>query len=101
MTVDITEAQKAKGTQRMESSWHRKHKGIKKTSNSAHYSRKPPGMEGKCMRCGKHAKNAKYKACSKIGHFHKLCMTTKKQQGGNRMVANIQVNQEDPDAFVN
>ena len=55
-----------------------------RSSNSEHQSRKPPGMEGKCMRCGKHehqlgqkcsAKNAKCKECHKIGHFHKVCQS--------------------------
>ena len=50
-------------------------------------SRKPPGMEGKCMRCGKPehqqgqkcaAKNAKCKECHKIGHFYKVCQSKKK-----------------------
>ena len=49
--------------------------------------RKPPGMEGKCMRCGKPkhqpdqkcaAKNAKCKGCHKIGHFYKVCQSKKK-----------------------
>ena len=49
--------------------------------------RKPPGMEGKCMRCGKPehqpgqkcaAKNAKCKECHKIGHFHKVCQSKKR-----------------------
>ena len=48
------------------------------SSNSTHQSRKPPGMEDKCMRCGKQdhqpgqkcpAKNAKCKACHIVGHF--------------------------------
>ena len=47
----------------------------------------PPGMEGKCMRCGKPehklgqkcpAKNAKCKDCHKIGHFHKVCQSKKR-----------------------
>ena len=55
--------------------------------NSSHQSRKPPGMEDKCMRCGKHeqqlgqrcpAKNAKCKECHKIGHFHKVCQSKKR-----------------------
>ena len=50
-------------------------------------SRKPPGMEGKCMRCGKPehqpgqkcaAKNAKCKECHKIGHFYKVCQSKKR-----------------------
>ena len=48
--------------------------GAQGSSNSSHQSRKPPGMEDKCMRCGKQehqpgqrclAKNAKCKACHK------------------------------------
>ena len=55
-------------------------------------SRKPPGMRGKCMRCGKPenqqgekcaAKNAKYKECHKIGHFYKVCQSKKKTTGAN------------------
>ena len=52
--------------------------GVQTSSNNNHPSRKPPGMEGKCMRCGKPvhqpgqkcaAKNAKCKECHKIGTF--------------------------------
>ena len=39
--------------------------------------------------------NAKCEACGKIGHFHKVCMSTRRQQGGNRMVGNIQITQGD------
>ena len=61
--------------------------GAQGSSNSSHQSRKPPGMEGKCTRCGKRehqlgqrcpAKNAKCKDCHKIGHFHKVCQTKKR-----------------------
>ena len=61
--------------------------GAQGSSNSSHQSRKPPGMEDKCMRCGKHehqlgqrcpAKNAKCKECHKIGHFHKVCQSKKR-----------------------
>ena len=61
--------------------------GEQESFNSGHQSRKPPGMEGKCMRCGKHehqpgqrcpAKNAKCKDCHKIGHFHKVCQNKKR-----------------------
>ena len=57
------------------------------SSNSGHHSRKPIGMEGKCMRCGKPdhqpgqrylAKNANCKECHKIGHFHKVCQSMKR-----------------------
>ena len=55
-------------------------------------SRKPPGMEGKYMRCGKPehqpgqkcaAKNAKCKDCHKIGHFYKVCQSKKKARRAN------------------
>ena len=55
-------------------------------------SRKPPGMEGKCMRCGnpEHtqgqkcaAKNAKCKGCHKIGHFYKVCQSKKTTRRAN------------------
>ena len=84
-----------------------KPQGDPKSFNSGHNSRKPPGMEGKCMRCGKHehqqeqkcpAKNVKCKACHKIGHFHKVCMSTRRQQGG-RMVANVQINPGDTETY--
>ena len=61
--------------------------GAQGSSYSSHQSRKPPGMEGKRMRCGKPdhqlgqkcpAKNAKCKDCHKIGHFHKVCQTKKR-----------------------
>ena len=61
--------------------------GTQGSSNSSDQSRKPPGMDRKCMRCGKPdhqprqkcpAKNAKCKDCHKIGHFHKVCQTKKR-----------------------
>ena len=61
--------------------------GAQGSSNSSHQSGKPPGMEGKCMRCGKQehqlgqkcpAKNAKCKDCHKIVNFHKVCQTKKR-----------------------
>ena len=56
---------------------------VQTSSNNNHPSRKPPGMKGKCMRCGKPvqkcaAKNAKCKECHKIGHFHKVCQSKKR-----------------------
>ena len=64
-----------------------KNVGQNNSSNHSQPSRKPPGMEGKCMRCGKPehqpgqkcaAKNAKCKECHKIGHFHKVCQSRKR-----------------------
>ena len=49
-------------------------------------------MEGKCMRCGKPehlqgekcaANNAKCKDCHKIGHFYKVCQSSKKTRRAN------------------
>ena len=55
-------------------------------------SRKPPGMEGKCMRCGRPeheqgekcaARHAKCKDCHKIGHFYKVCQLSKRTARAN------------------
>ena len=63
-----------------------KNVGQNNSSNHNQPSRKPPGMEGKCTRCGKPehqpgqkcaAKNAKCKECHKIAHFHKVCQSKK------------------------
>ena len=67
-------------------------------------SRKPPGMEGKCMRCGKPehqqgekcaAKNAKCKECHKIGHFYKVCQSKKRdKKEANLAQATLQAEQD-------
>ena len=65
---------------------------VQTSSSTAQPSRKPPGMEGKCMRCGKPehqqgekcaAKNAKCKDCHKIGHFYKVCQSSKRTRRAN------------------
>ena len=65
---------------------------VQTSSSTAQPSRKLPGMEGKCMRCGKPehqpgqkcaAKNAKCKDCHKIGHFYKVCQSKKKTRRAN------------------
>ena len=65
---------------------------VRTSSSTAQPSRKPPGMEGKCMRCGKPehqqgekcaAKNAKCKECNKIGHFYKVCQSSKRTRRAN------------------
>ena len=85
-----------------------KSEGQKKTrvqtsSSTAQPSRKPPGMEGKCMRCGKPehqpgqkctAKNAKCKDCHKIGHFYKVCQSKKKTRRTNLAQATPQTEQD-------
>ena len=62
------------------------------SSYTAQTSRKPPGMEGKCMRCGRPehqqgekcaARNAKCKDCHKIGHFYKVCQSSKRTRRAN------------------
>ena len=62
---------------------------VQTSSSTAQPSRKAPGMEGKCMRCGKPehqqgekcaAKNAKCKECHKIGHFYKVCQSKKRDR---------------------
>ena len=65
---------------------------VQTSSSTAQPPRKPQGMEGKCMRCGKPehqpgqkcaAKNAKCKDCHKIGHFYKVCQSKKKTRRAN------------------
>ena len=65
---------------------------VQTSSSTAQPSRKPPGMEGKCMRCRKPehqqgekcaAKNAKCKECHKIGHFYKVCQSSKRTRRAN------------------
>ena len=65
---------------------------VQTSSSTAQLSRKPPGMEGKCMRCGKPehqqgekcaARNAKCKDCHKIGHFYKVCQLSKRPRRAN------------------
>ena len=65
---------------------------VQASSSTIQPSRKPPGMEGKCMRCGKPehsqgqkyaAKNAKCKECHKIGHFYKVCQSKKRTRRAN------------------
>ena len=68
------------------------------TSSTSKPSRKPPGMEGKCMRCGKPehqpAKNAKCKDCHRIGHFYKVCQSKKKARRANLAQVALQTEQD-------
>ena len=77
--------------------------GVQTTSNNNHPSRKPPGMEGKCMRCGKPehqlgqkctAKNAKCKECHKIGYFYKVCQSKKRARRVNLAQVALQTEQD-------
>ena len=72
--------------------WAQNKSRVQTSSSTTQPSRKPPGMEGKCMRCGKPehqqgqkcaAKNAKCKECHKIGHFYKVCQSKKKTVKAN------------------
>ena len=76
---------------------------VQTSSSTTQPSRKPPGMEGKCMRCGKPehqpgqkcaAKNAKCKDCHKIGHFNKVCQSKKKTRRANLAQATPQAEQD-------
>ena len=87
MTTDRTRPRIKKKNKGNGKDWGQNKSGEQGFSNSGHHSRKPSGMEGKCMRCQKHehqlgqrcpAKNAKCKDCHKIGHFHKVCQSKKK-----------------------
>ena len=81
--------------------------GVQTSSNHNQPSRKPPGMEGKCMRCGKPehqpgqecaAKNAKCKECHKIGHFHKVCQSRKRSRRAH--LAQIATPQTEQDTHI-
>ena len=72
------------------------------SSPTAKTSRKPPGMEGKCMRCGRPehqqgekcaARHAKCKDCHKIGHFYKVCQSSKRTARAN--LAQVTPHEED------
>ena len=76
---------------------------VQTSSFTTQPSRKPPGMEGKCMRCGKlehqqgqkcAAKNAKCKDCHKIGHFYKVCQSKKKTRRASLSQATPQAEQD-------
>ena len=83
MTIDRTRGRATNQSAPVERMWDR----IILESRLLQTSRKPPGMEGKCMRCGKPehqpgqkcaAKNANCKECHKIGHFYKVCQSKKR-----------------------
>ena len=76
---------------------------VQTSSSTTQPSRKPPGMKGKCMRCGKPehqqgqkcaAKNAKCKECHKIGHFYKVCQSKRKTRRANLSQATLQAEQD-------
>ena len=73
------------------------------SSSTSQLSRKAPGMEGKCMKCGmpEHqpgqkytAKNAKCKDCHKIGHFYKVCQSKKRAKRANLVQTPPQTEQD-------
>ena len=76
---------------------------VQTSSSTAQPSRKPPGMEGRCMRRGKPehtqgqkcaAMNAKCKECHKIGHFYKVCQSKKRTRRANLAQATPQAEQD-------
>ena len=80
---------------------------VQTSSYTAQPSRKPPGMEGKCMRCGKPehsqgekcaARNAKCKDCHKIGHFYKVCQSSKRTRRAN--LAQVTTPQDESDTHI-
>ena len=88
MTTDRT---KERATDR-ETTMEENKSRVQTSSSTAQPSRKPPGMEGKCMRCDRlehqqgetcAAKNAKCKDCHKIGHFYKVCQSSKRTRRAN------------------
>ena len=101
MTVDRTRARATKRTKVMERIRDRiilEHKDLLILVISLE---NPPGMEDKCMRCGKQehqpgqkcpAKNAKCKACHKIGHFHCVCQSKKRAKQRANLVQSPQDN---------
>ena len=106
MTIDRTRGRATNQSTPVEKMWDRI-MGVQTSSNHNQPSRKPPGMEGKCMRCGKPqhqpgqkcaAKNAKCKECHKIGHFHKICQS--KKRGRRAHLAQIAPPQSDQDTHI-
>ena len=76
---------------------------VQTSSPNSQPSRKPPGMEGKCIGCGKPehqpgqkcaAKNVKCKDCHKIGHFYKVCQCKKRARRANLVQAPPQTEQD-------
>ena len=79
---------------------------VQTSSSTVQPSRKPPGMEGKCMRCGRPehlqgekcaARNAKCKDCHKIGHFYKVCQSSKRTRRAN--LAQV-TSQDEDDTYI-
>ena len=77
------------------------------SSSTVQTSRKPPGMEGKCMRCGRPeheqgekcaARHAKCKDCHKIGHFYKVCQSSKRTVRTN--LAQVTPQEEKDNTFI-
>ena len=76
---------------------------VQTSSSTTQPSRKPPGMEGKGIRCGKPkhqqgqkcaAKNAKCKESHKIGHFYKVCQSKQKTRRAYLAQATLQAKQD-------
>ena len=102
MTIDRTRGRATNQSTPVERTWDRiilEHKDLQISQPS----RKPPGVEGKCMRCGKPehqpgqkcaAKNAKCKECHKIGYFHKVCQSKKRGRRAHLVQTTPQTEQD-------
>ena len=86
-TVDRTEGRATDQKAAVEKGREQNKMRVQTSSSTTQPSRKPPGIEGKCMKCGKPehqaAKNAKCKECHKIGHFYKVCQSKKRTTRAN------------------
>ena len=108
MTIDRTRGRATNQSAPVEKNVGQNNSGVQTSSNHILPSSKPPGMEGKCMRCGKPehqpgqkcaAKNVKCKECHKIGHFYKVCQS--KKRGRRAHLAQIAIPQSEQDTHIN
>ena len=91
-TIDRTRGRATNQSAPVERMWYRIILEYRHLQITTTHLKKLPGMEGKCMRCGKPvhqpgqkcaAKNAKCKECHKIGHFYKVCQSKKRARRAN------------------
>ncbi|MDA8031049.1 MAG: hypothetical protein MPK62_07980, partial [Alphaproteobacteria bacterium] len=82
---------------------------VQTSSSNSLQSRKPPGMEGKCMRCGRPehqpgqkcpAKHAECRNCLKIGHFDKVCLSKKRDKKVNANLAQVTPQEEEATHYI-
>ena len=82
---------------------------VQTSSSNSLQSRKPPGMEGKCMRSGRSehqpgqkcpAKHAECRNCLKIGHFDKVCLSKKRDKKVNANLAQVTPQEEEATHYI-